>query len=657
MIATLFAVLLMGNFIRKSSKYYLWHGLAAFSFFFSTGVFLANVHLQLDVQHAANVEKEKPVLVRIISDPESRENNVRCRARVIAVLSDSVIYNADALTMLYLKRSKDADALRYGDVILINTGVKDPSPVMNPGEFDYAKWLHSQGIYFVCFARDQWKHYGFQSESWIKQQALRLRRYFKERMQVCGLTGQELAVSEALLLGQSSDIDPGLLASYSASGTLHVLSVSGMHVALVFVVLLKLLAPLEKKKKLKWLSFVIQFAVIWFYAFMTGMSPSVLRSVMMLSVIITGRVIKRNAHLLNTLSASAIILLISNPQLLVDAGFLLSYCAVGGIVIVQPMLENLWMPKSRLVKPVWSLISVTLAAQVFTFPLGLYFFQQFPTWFIVSNLVIIPLSTICLYAGLFFLCICWWKWAATWFAFVLSFLIALLNTSVSFTEYLPAAVLQTGNWTGIEIGLLYAMIILFLIAFAHRKRKVFIGALAVFLLLLINIALVRNRNLSVEEFTVFHLRDGLAIGVRSGNEATVFIDSLTATSPDQYNFHVLPNYERADIRNPAVLRMDTLESFGGSICALNKGWLNALHLRVWMGGKNDLPTTSDSCDILIVHSKNFFMIDQLHVLTPKQIVVCGEVKKKWIAKWEEDAKNRGIVCKVTATSGALVVSN
>jgi len=653
----LFAMLLLGNFIRRSSKYYLWHGLAAFAFFLTTGTFLANMHLQMNTQSASAVQKDVPVLVRIISDPESRENNVRCRARVIAVYSDSGVVNTDAVTMLYLKRNKDAETLRYGDEILVEAGVKDPSPVMNPGEFDYAKWLHSQGVYFVCFARDQWKHSGFHSESWIKQQALILRRYFKERLQVCGLSGQELAVSEALLLGQSSDIDPGLLASYSASGTLHVLSVSGMHVALVFVVLLKLLAPLEKNKKTKWISFVIQFAVIWFYAFMTGMSPSVLRSVMMLSVIITGRVIKRNAHLLNTLSASAIILLIGNPQLLVDAGFLLSYCAVGGIVIVQPMLENVWSPQNRLVKPVWSLVSVTLAAQVFTFPLGLYFFQQFPTWFIVSNLVIIPLSTICLYAGLFFLCTCWWTWAGTLFAYVLGFLIALLNTSVSFTEYLPAAVLQTANWSGFEITILYSMIILFLIAFAHRQKRVFIAGLSFLLILLFDIALVRNRDLAIEEFTVFHMRDGLAIGVRSGNEATIFIDSLTALSPEQLNFHVLPDYERADIRNLSVLRMDTLRTFNGGGCAVDKGWLNAMSLRVWLGGKNDLPTTSDSCDILLVHSKNFFMLEDLHVLTPKQIVISGEVKKKWIAKWEEDAKNRGIACYSTSISGALVVSN
>lgn len=651
------ALAILGFLIRRASLYYPWHGGAAFGFFAATGILLASFSLQSGTEKANAIAHDVPVVLRIVSDPEIREDNVRCRARIIGVHSDSGVVAVDATTMLYLKRTTASEALHYGDEIVMKSGVKTPSPTMNPGEFDYAAWLKSQGIYFVCFAKDSWVHTGHHDDSWIKARALELRRYFKARMIVCGLQGQELAVSEALLLGQSSDIDPELLASYSASGTLHVLSVSGMHVALVFVVLLKLLAPLEKKKKTQWISFAIQFFVIWFYAFMTGMSPSVLRSVMMLSVIITGRVIKRDAHLLNTLAASAIILLIGNPLLLEDAGFLLSYCAVAGIVIAQPLIERQWNPQSKLLKPVWSLTSVTLAAQIFTFPLGLYFFQQFPTWFLLSNLIVIPLSTICLYAGLFLLSISWWTWAATWVAIVFGFLISVLNASVGFTEFLPAAVIQTSSWSGLEIFLLYTVILTLLIAATRKIPRAFFVTTTCTLALLITIAATRHHDSARADITIFHIRDGLVIGVRESKNVTLFTDSVTAAQPEHFSYHVYPAYEKSDIRDPDIIRFDGDDSVQAGAGIVYHGWLFALDKRIWLGGKDDVPEAPHDCDVLLIHSKNFWMIKQLRILHPAKIVLSGEVRKKWITKWKEEAKERGIPLHVTNDEGALILQS
>jgi len=652
----LLGFIISSRLIKRASLFYSWNGLFVSAFFFTGGLLIAEYRDHMQTTNAASVITEVPVHVRIISDPETKESNVRCRAEVIAVYTGSSWHTVESKTMLYLKRNPAAEKMQYGDELVVKSGLKFPSPVMNPGEFDYAGWLRGQGINFVCFARDEWKHTGHTEGSWIKAQALALRRYFKSRLIACGLTGQELAVSEALLLGQSSDIDPGLLASYSASGTLHVLSVSGMHVALVFVVLLKLLAPLEKKKRTRWISFAIQFFVIWFYAFMTGMSPSVLRSVMMLSVIITGNMINRKGHLLNTLAASAIILLVGNPMLLKDAGFLLSYCAVAGIVLVQPLIEKWWTPRSRFIKPVWSLISVTLAAQIFTFPLGLYFFQQFPTWFLLSNLVVIPLSTICLYAGLFLLCISWWTWAASLFAIVFGFLIGLLNSSVSFTEYVPAAVIETSSWSGFEILLLYLGILFLLVAVQMKKRKIIFGTMTAMLVLFLSIAAGRHTNFSSRQITIFHINKGMAIGVQDGKSVTIFTDSATLSKPDLLNYHVFPMYERMGIREPEIIETGRTDSLTKNVITFYRGCIFTPQQRIWIGGKFDVPPNPVSCDVLVIHGKNFWMIEKLRMITAKEIVLTGEVKPKWIAKWEEEAKRRAIPVHVTSQNGALSVT-
>jgi competence protein ComEC len=640
--------------LKKSSAYYPLNGLFIFIFFLTAGIALFSYHQNVFEESKAEIVTDVPVMIRIAGDPETKENNVRCVAEITAVLQDSLWKPVNAQTMLYVKRTAASEQLMYGDELLVMPGVKTPSPTLNPGEFDYAGWLKHRGIGFVSFAKEGWELKSHSEPSWIKARALQLRKYFRERMVICGLTGQELAVSEALLLGQSSEIDPQLLSSYSASGTLHVLSVSGMHVALVFVVLLKILAPLDKKKKGKWLSFAIQFFVIWFYAFMTGMSPSVLRSVMMLSVIITGRIINRKGHLLNTLAASAIILLLGDPMLLQDAGFLLSYCAVAGIVLVQPFVESWWSPQSKILKPLWSLVSVTLAAQVFTFPLGLYFFQQFPTWFLLTNMIVIPLSTICLYGGLVFLAFSWWTWAGTFIAIAFGFLIYLLNASVGFTEYLPQAVIQTSAWTMIEIVLLYAVIIFVLFALRIKLKRAVFGTLACLLILFVCIAAGKHQEINTREIDVFHINRGMAIGIVEDGKVTVLTDSATLADPEQINFHVAPRYKKLGVMNLDPVDLATTDSIvAGSVQYLN-GFIFTPQQKIWIGNADQLPSPHAKPDVLIIHAKNFWALNALQEIETNEIVLTGEVKQKWKEKWMEEGKRRKIPVYVTGESGARV---
>lgn len=619
----------------------------------AAGMMLREYHENAYDSEESSVTKEVPVMVRILTDPEAKENNIRCMAEVTAVLVDSAWQPCYAKTMLYVKRNALSEQLRFGDELFVMSGVTSPTPPMNPEEFDYAGWLKRKGIAFVCFAKEEWQKKGHTEPSWIKARALELRNYFRERMIVAGLSGQELAVSEALLLGQSSEIDPQLLASYSASGTLHVLSVSGMHVALVFVVLLKLLAPLEKRKHGKWISFAIQFFVIWFYAFMTGMSPSVLRSVTMLSVIITGRIINRKSHLLNTLAASAIILLIIDPMLVEDAGFLLSYCAVAGIVIVQPMVEAWWNPRSKIMKPLWSLISVTIAAQVFTFPLGLYFFQQFPTWFVLTNLVIIPLSTICLYAGLVFLAVSWWTWLATLYAVVFGFLISLLNSSVSYTEFLPAAVVETSGWNLLEIVLLYAVIAGVLFAFHLKMKRAVLATASCLLILFVCVAAGRHLNTSVNEITMFHINKGLVIGIVENGEATLITDSITLAKPDQFNFHVEPRYRKIGIGDFNQVNLTETDSAQTEVFTLLHGVLNKSTRNYWLGP--DTSVTSITFDAFIIHAKNFWLLEEMQKVETHEIILTGELKTKWVEKWKEEGLRRKIPVHFTGEQGAKVI--
>jgi competence protein ComEC len=595
-------------------------------------------------QELASVREKVPVAVTLTGDPEVHNNNVRTKAHVFAIQIDSVWKEADAEIMIYIKRNPAAELLRYGDQITVAGGIQEPVAPMNPGEFDYKGWLRDQGIGYVCFARNDWTKTGEEYPSLLKRYALQLRNYFTARMKVAGLSGQELAVSEALLLGKSNEIDPNLLASYSASGTLHVLSVSGMHVALLFVVLLKLLAPLEKKRNGKLISYSIQFIVIWFYAFMTGMSPSVLRSVMMLSVIIFGNIIQRKGHLLNTLAASALILLVIDPLLIRNAGFLLSYAAVAGIVIGVPIIDPLLQPKNRITRAIWDITAVTIAAQLFTFPLGLYLFQQFPTWFLFTNLIIIPLSTICLYAGLFFLSVSWWTFGATIYAFVFGFLISVLNYIVAFTEYLPGAVVYTSKWSIAEVSILYLAIICVLISIAYR-RKLFAVSAGVSVLSLAAIVITNNAEIAnTSQLTIYHLQHGYAIGCREGNDGKIWISATTAENPEMLDYHVMPDFKNYGIQNPEVV----------TISHDSNQMLEVSGSKIWVGESSDKRDENIFVNYILIHEANAKDTTVLNVVSADSIILTGGIRRYERNTWKKIAERKKIPVIETKTSGAVI---
>jgi competence protein ComEC len=640
------AVIAFHLVLRKSSRYYSVQGIALTLMFILCGAATLQFHQKRFSEQVSAIQTEVPVAVTITGDPETHNNNVRTKAHVYAMQVDSVWIPVDADIMIYIKRNPASELLRYGDQLAVTAGVQEPMAPMNPGEFDYRGWLRDQGIGFVCFAKNDWQKTGEEPPSVLKQYALKLRHYFSERMKVAGLSGQELAVSEALLLGKSNEIDPNLLASYSASGTLHVLSVSGMHVALLFVVLLKLLEPLEKRRNGKLISYGIQFLVIWFYAFMTGMSPSVLRAVMMLSVIIFGKILYRKAHLLNTLAASALILLVIDPLLIRNAGFLLSYAAVAGIVIGVPIIDPLFEPKNRITRAIWDITAVTIAAQLFTFPLGLYLFQQFPTWFLITNLIIIPLSTVCLYAGLLFLSVSWWTFGATMYAGLFGGLIAFLNWVVAFTEYLPDAVIQTASWSIPEILILYLLIGAVLVSITYKKRYMWILSGGTFCWLIAIIFIDNSERSDSRQITIYHLSKGFAIGKRDGEEATVYVSEKAAEDPEQIDYHVLPDYKNYGIYDPIVEKsVDRKQNI-----------LTIDDRQFWVGRGQKNDTVLSAVNYLLIHDYNARDTMLIRTVKCDSIVLSGGLKEKQVELWEKQSLRCGIPIVNTARTGSFTLS-
>jgi len=286
---------------------------------------------------------------------------------------------------------------------------------------------------------------------------------------------------------------------------------------------------------------ILLLVFIWFYAVLTGMSPSVMRATAMFSFVIAGKALRQPPAIYNTMAASALVLLMFDPYMIAAVGFQLSYLAVLGIVALYPAINKVWIPKYWLLRQIWSLVAVSLAAQLVTFPLCLLYFHQFPNYFLLTNIIATPLSGLVIYLGIAVLIFNFIPWFAMILAKVLSFSLITLNGSISFIESLPFSVTRYISVTFIEMLLVYAIILSLCVFIMRRNNKAFIGAAAFLLLLVISVT-VRNYNaLSQQAIIVYNINKHTAIDLIEGKTAFFICDSAVMNDVKKQEFHIMNN--------------------------------------------------------------------------------------------------------------------
>ncbi|GAA4004637.1 hypothetical protein GCM10022408_15550 [Hymenobacter fastidiosus] len=322
-------------------------------------------------------------------------------------------------------RDLGVSAPQYGDVWLVRGGPTLSKGPLNPGEFDYRRYLQYHQVYHQQFIHvDQYRRIDFRPPNYLKAVSMRAARILDGVFRQYVRAKREYALASALVLGIKDEIDQDTKQAYANTGTTHIMAVSGLQVGLLFgaVTWLLGLLPGRRGRLFRCTTAVLGLAVIWAYAFLTGLSASVLRAAVMFSFIILARATGRQSSMYNTLAVAAFALLCYDPYLLADVGFQLSFLAVLSIVYLQPRIaaivdiqaqaatrrqpwqpkavQRLWLAAGWMGDKVWQATALSLAAQVATFPLGLFYFHQFPLSFLASNLVAVPISSGAVYLGL-----------------------------------------------------------------------------------------------------------------------------------------------------------------------------------------------------------------------------------------------------------------
>ncbi len=376
----------------------------------------------------------------IITEPgDMKENGSRrCLARILRVREkNGRWHNMQGSAMLWF-RGQAAAGFRSGQTFISNIPLRGiPAPAL-PGEFNAKAWYQSQGIFWqASIPENQFHLLGLDSGFSLRQMAITCRKSLEEIFHQYLPENEDAAVLSALLLGIRRKMDPELKEAYAAAGLTHILAVSGMHVALIYSFLSFLFSGLRKLKSGRIFFSISITSLLWFYALITGLSPSVLRAVCLFSIMQFSDVLRKPSLPVNNLCFASIILLLADENLLYDLGYQLSFSAVYGILSFQPAIAQFWQPKNKYLQSIRDNLSVTLAASLSTLPLILYHFHRFPAYFLFSNLLAVPFSNLLIYAGIALIISSPVSFAGNAIGTGLHYAFALLNGFVSFVNKLP----------------------------------------------------------------------------------------------------------------------------------------------------------------------------------------------------------------------------
>ena len=474
------------SFLFYFSERYSWRWCfgVSLSLFCLAGGWLS-VNLQLKTAAETEFPKEEAVYrLRVNDFPEVRERTFLCRVWLKERHDSLGIHPVNKQAILYFQRDSLSSRLQMGEELWVRSRISPPVSARNFDEFDYARYLIRKGISGTGFvASGHWRFSECRKENEgiatvLYRLAASYRTQIENLYRRLGIEGDELAVLSALTLGDKTDLSESVRESYSVAGVSHVLALSGLHIGLLYALAFFLLRPLLLGGQSgRFLRSLLLILLLWLFAFFTGLSPSVVRSAAMFSIWALADLCGRQSFSLNTLALTAWLMLLVRPVWLFDVGFQLSFAAVLSILLFQPFLYRLCPVRHRAGTYLWGLVSVSVAAQLGTAPLVLFYFSRFSTHFLLTNLLVVPLVTLILYAAVVLLLLTPMSGLQAVAAVGLEKMLRMLNLLVRWVEQLPYASVD-GIWLyPLEVAGCYLVLGAFFCYLCHRRYARLVTAL------------------------------------------------------------------------------------------------------------------------------------------------------------------------------------
>lgn len=613
------------------------------------------LHPNILAIHFSNQQPQ--ALVGYIDDePKITKTTIRFPLKITQIIKDGISSVSAGNLLINIRfdtlSAKIVSEFKYGDEFLIPSNYSLINPPYNPNEFDYQSYLAEHLIWHQAnLSADDLIQTGSEKGSFFVRYALLFRQIMIEKFRQSFTNSDALAIVSALVLGYRNELDQEIINTFSATGTIHILSVSGLHVGIIFYVFSTLFFWM-KNGSWKIVRVFVLILLIWIYAFVTGLPPSALRASIMISFGIIALNVARRNNIYNAISSSAFFLLLYNPNLIADIGFQLSYLAVLGIVYLYPKLKALVIIKNKVLSVLWSYAAISVSAQLATFPLVLFYFHVFPVYFLPANILIILPATWVLYLGILILLIPFGI-VHSWLSWILENLIMLMNKTLLVFEQLPYAVLKEiwiAPWQYLVIYILLFSCISFLF-FKKRKTMYFVVGCSLLLLCGRFIKIMENQSLS--EIRIYNVYRNLAIGFFDQSGVVLFTDSLTENN-SRFQYSIMPDIESFGHLSQMKI-VNQGDTFNENSLLIANNIIQFNNKRLLIYSEEQLLVDSISIDLLYIRNNPKIKLQQvIKSIQFKKIVLDASNNDWYIKEIENEAEIIGIPVYILKNNFAYV---
>ncbi len=655
-ITILVALFFSFSFFSIGLKYRLqWlQGLILNAIIFCCGIFFCwNKDIRNDKNWFGNSYTEtSSLIVKIAEPPIEKENSFKADGFVEGISSNGKWKNVTGNLLIYFSKKDSTPIPKYGDKILITAGLQQIKNGGNPGGFNYSRYMiFQQTAHQVYLKKNNFILLNAHEENpiytfifWARDKTIAiLKKYVQGNKKVTG-------IAEALLIGYKEDLDKDVVQAYSNTGVVHIIAISGMHLGLIYVGLVWLFTRLPVIKKSPIAKVFLILACLWLFSLITGASASVLRSAVMFTVVIFGKEFFKQASVYNSLASSAFLLLCYNPFLLWDVGFQLSYFAIVGIVWLQKPIQHLWYTKHKAMAYLWEMCSITIAAQILTLPICIYYFHQLPTTFLFTNLICVPLSTLILFAEIAIIVsasipviagvVGKFIYVSTW----------AMNWAINIFNTMPYSLLDKIYATAFTTWLLYGFVILLAAALLQKNKLLLKFSLAFLLLFTTAWGYGKIKLIQQKKIVIYNVSKHTAIDFFEKNNYWFYGDSALRNDGALQNFNLKPTrvFYQADESN---LMFSTI---------VNNNLLWQFHQKKLLIVDNKVKFTSTEnkvfVDIMLICKNPKIHIADITNAVKPTIIVFDTSNSLWkIAQWKKECDELHLPYFVTSEQGAFVL--
>nr|WP_315208649.1 ComEC/Rec2 family competence protein [uncultured Flavobacterium sp.] len=518
--------------LKNKSKNVFYFGLTTYLLSFLIGISTQVIHIdhfqKSNYSHITTIFEEPHSISIIIRE---KLKSTLFTDRYIAIINR--IDEKEHTGRIILNIQKDSLHLEFeiGTPLLTKGILSKNRPPNNPNQFDYSKYLENKQIYAQLYANIEEIKIGTEIEKNIWYYSSKLRTRIIRNLEKNNFNKTELNVAIALIMGQQQDISPEIIRDYQYAGAVHILSVSGLHIGFILIFVTFILKPIPNTKRGSFIKLLIILASLFTFGIIAGLAPSVVRSVTMFSFVAIGNHLRRSVNIYHTLLVSILLILLFEPSFLFDVGFQLSYLALFFIIWLQPLLASIWLPKNKISKYIWDILTVSFAAQIGTLPLSIYYFHQFPGLFFVTNLIVIPLLSIIMILGVLVMLLAAFNSIPIFLSQLLEWSIYYLNKIINAIASLEQFILQD---IPLHFYLLLSSYLVVITAIIWLKKPSFNKLV----MTLVSIIIVQISCLGIQwniqheqEWIIFNIKRNTLLAERNGENITVYAnDSILKTA-------------------------------------------------------------------------------------------------------------------------------